>query len=389
MATGKITKTSVERLNGGEWIWDASVKGFGARRQRDGVFYYLRYRLGGVQRMKSFGRHGSPWTADTARRQATVALGKVVTGLDPFAEDRQARAAETFGAEAIRYLDRKRPAMKPRSFEEVERHLTSHAAPLQKLRLTEIDRRAIAVRLAEVEEASGPVARNRVRSSLSAFFAWAITEGFMEINPVSGTGKADEGGSRERTLTEDELAEVWRALGDDQFADIVRLLILTGQRREEIGGLRWDEVDFERRLIVLGPERTKNKRQHELPLSTSAKTILEKQHRRQARDFVFGYGHGAFSGWSDCKAALDTRLLAARGPKAKPLPDWRLHDLRRTAATIMADKLGVLPHIIEAILNHVSGHRAGVAGIYNRATYTKEMREALERWAEHVEAITK
>ncbi len=389
MATGKITKATVERLNGGEWIWDASVKGFGARRQRDGVFYYLRYRLGGVQRMKSFGRHGSPWTADTARRQATAALGKVVTGLDPFAEQREARAAETFGAEAVRYLDRKRPAMKPRSFEEVERHLTNHAAPLAKLRLTEIDRRAIAVRLAEVEDASGPVARNRVRSSLSAFFAWAITEGFIEINPVSGTGKADEGGSRERTLTEDELAEVWRALGDDQFGDIVRLLILTGQRREEIGGLRWDEVDLKQRLIVLGPERTKNKRQHELPLSTSAKTILEKQHRRQARDFVFGYGLGAFSGWSDSKAALDKRLLAARGSKGKPLPDWRLHDLRRTAATIMADRLGVLPHIIEAILNHVSGHRAGVAGVYNRATYAKEMREALERWANHVEAIPK
>ena len=92
--------------------------------------------------------------------------------------------------------------MKPRSFEEVERHLTNHAGPLAKLRLAEIDRRTIAVRLAEIEEASGPVARNRVRSSLSAFFGWAITEGFIEINPVTGTAKADEGGSRERVLTE-------------------------------------------------------------------------------------------------------------------------------------------------------------------------------------------
>jgi integrase len=389
MATGKITKTTVERLAGGEWIWDASVKGFGARRQRDGVFYYLRYRQGGAQRMKSIGRHGSPWTPDAARRQATAALGKVAAGIDPFAEVLQARAAETFGKEAERYLDRKRAATKPRSVEEVERHLTNHAGLLGKLRLAEIDRRTIAVRLAEIEEASGPVARNRVRSSLSAFFAWAITEGFIENNPVTGTGKADEGGSRERVLTEGELAEVSAVLGPDQFGDIVRLLILTAQRREEIGGLRWSEVDLGHGVIVLPPARTKNKRSHELPLSSTARAILERQPRRKGREFIFGHGSGPFSGWSDCKAALDQRLLEVRqkaNHKAKPLPDWRLHDLRRTAATIMADRLGVLPHIVEAVLNHVSGHRAGVAGIYNRATYAKEMREALERWANHVEA---
>jgi integrase len=391
MATGKITKTAVEGLQGGEWIWDGSVKGFGARRQRDGVFYYLRYRLGGAQRMKSIGRHGSPWTPDTARRQATTALGKVAAGVDPFAEAPQARAVETFGKEAGRYLERKRETMKPRSLEEVERHLTNHAGPLAKLRLAEIDRRTIALRLAEIEEASGPVARNRVRSTLSAFFAWAITEGFIETNPVSGTAKADEGGSRERVLTESELAEVWAALEDDQFGDIVRLLILTAQRREEIGGLRWSEVDFERGVIALPPARTKNKRLHELPLSSAARAILERQPRRKGRALIFGHGPGPFSGWSDCKARLDERLLERRqavDPKAKPLPDWRIHDLRRTTATILAEKLAVLPHVIEAILNHVSGHRAGVAGIYNRATYAKEMREALEQWAHHVEAIT-
>lgn len=390
MATGKITKTTVERLAGGEWIWDASIKGFGARRQRDGVFYYLRYRQGGMQRMKSIGRHGSPWTPDTARRQATAALGKVAAGVDPFAEQAQARVAETFGAEVSRYLERKRLAMKPRSFEEVERHLTNHAGPLSKLRLAEIDRRSIAVRLAEIEEQRGPVARNRVRSTLSAFFGWAVTEGFVENNPVVGTGKADEGGSRERVLAEAELAEVWAALGDDQYDDIVRLLILAGQRREEVGALRWSEVDLVRGLIVLGPERTKNRRLHELPLSDAARAILDRQPRRKGRDLVFGYGPGPFSGWSDCKAALDERLLEARrmaNRKAKPMPDWRLHDLRRTAATIMADQLGVLPHIIEAILNHVSGHRAGVAGVYNRARYADEMRDALERWAVHVTAI--
>jgi integrase len=400
VALGKITKTIVEKLPPGEWLWDADhrevVKGFGARRQVDGVFYYLRYRLQGRQRIKSIGRHGSPYTPDTARNEAKRMLGLVANNIDPFIESHKARSVETFGTEVKRYLENKKGSMKPRAYQEVERHLVNHGKPLHRSKLTEIDRRTIALLLAEIELASGPVARNRVRSSLSAFFAWAITEGFLEVDPVIGTAKAEEGGSRDRVLSEGELAEVWAALEDDQFEDIARLLILTGQRREEIGGLRWSEVDFDRDLIALPPARTKNKRLHELPLSPQAKTILERQPNRKhsdntPRDLIFGYGEGGFSGWSDCKTRLDEHLLAVRkrtDKRAKPLPEWHLHDLRRTVATVMADKLGVLPHIVEAILNHVSGHRAGVAGVYNRAKYEAEMREALQRWAEHVAAIT-
>jgi integrase len=193
-------------------------------------------------------------------------------------------------------------------------------------------------------------------------------------------------------LTQQELAELWSALDAEpnpQFADIVRLLILTGQRREEVGSLCWSEVELDRGLIALPPERTKNSRQHEVPLSRQAKTILARQPKRKGRDYIFGIGEAGFSGWSDCKARLDEALLAARrkaNRKAKAMLDWRLHDLRRTAATGMAE-LGVAPHIIEAVLNHVSGHKAGVAGIYNRARYTAEMRDALERWADHVAAL--
>src|SRR5262249_48660915 len=118
----------------------------------------------------------------------------------------------------------------------------------------------------------------------------------------------------------------------------------------------------------------------------------------ESRDFVFGDGprrkgdeRRGFSGWSKAKAALDARILAARqqsDPKARPLP-WRLHDLRRTCATVMADRLGVLPYIVEAVLNHVSGHKAGVAGVYNRARYENEVRDALTKWAAHVTLITR
>jgi integrase len=279
------------------------------------------------------------------------------------------------GAAIARYLAKRQPALKQRSFEEVERHLHQHAKPLHRQQLGEIDRRAIATLLGAIETASGPVARNRVRSSLSAFFAWTIREGLAETNPVAGTGKADEGGSRERVLTDAELGAIWRGLAEDQFSDIVRLLILTGQRREEIGGLRWSEVHGDR--IVLPPARTKNRRQHEVPLSPQARAIIERQRRHKGRELIFGIGEGGFSGWSGAKAALDARLR---------LSDWHLHDLRRSAATGMAE-IGVLPHIIEAILNHVSGHRAGVAGIYNRARYEGEMRDALAKWARHVERL--
>jgi integrase len=130
-----------------------------------------------------------------------------------------------------------------------------------------------------------------------------------------------------------------------------------------------------------------------VPLSDTALALIAASPRRTNRDLVFGNGprrHGneqrGFSGWSKAKAALDERILEARqlaDPEAKPLP-WRLHDLRRTCATVMADRLGVLPHIVEAVLNHISGHKAGVAGVYNRARYEVEMRDAMQRWADHV-----
>ena len=383
---GKITKSTVERLPLNEVLWDQSLVGFGARRQRRHVHYLLRYRINGKQRFISIGRHGM-WTPDSARNEAQRLLGLVAAKTDPASE--RVRPAETFGGEIKRYLDRKRPSLKSRTITEVHRHLLIHAKPLHHLRLAEIDRRTIASRLAEIEQSSGPGARNRVRSSLSALFTFAIREGLIDSNPVSGTGKADEGPSRDRTLTQLELRMVLNALNADPphaggrgrphsglgpFSDIIRLLVLTAQRRAEIGGLKWSEVDFERGLIVLPPERSKNNRQHELPISRQVRAIIERQPRQN--EWVWGR---KFTSRGNAKASLDRRLNG--------MAPYRLHDLRRTAATQMAE-LGVLPHIIEAVLNHVSGHKSGVAGIYNRARYTDEMRSALQLWADRVTVIT-
>jgi integrase len=366
-----VTISSVGRLNG--WLWDSAVIGFGARKQTTHVHYYVRYRHAGEQVMKSIGRHGAPWTPETARNEARRLLGVVATGVDPYA---QALSGEGFTAAVDRYLDRKRGSLRPSTFADTDRYLRQRAAPLHRLTLAQIDRRKVAALLGDIEVSSGPAARNRGRSTLSAFFSWCISEGLIETNPVQGTVKADEGGSRERVLSPEEIRALWRGLCDEPFDNIVRLLLLTGQRRDEIGALAWSEVNLAQGLITLPAIRVKNNREHTLPLSTQAAKILERQPRRNSSDFIFG--DRGFVTWSKPKARLDQRIGIA---------PWRLHDLRRTAATQMAE-LGVQPQHVEAVLNHISGHKSGVAGVYNKARYEGEMRAALQRWADHLDQIT-
>jgi len=367
LSVGKVTISSINKLQG--WLWDTHVTGFGARRQTNGTFYYVRYRHDGQQTVRSIGRHG-PWTPDTARARAKQLLGTVAGGIDPFA---QALSGEGFPAAVDRYLERKRSL---KSRRETERYLRNHSAPLHKLRLDQIDRRKIAVLLGDVETSCGPVSRNRLRSNLSAFFAWCLTEGLLDSNPVAGTAKADEGGSRERVLTPDELRKLCSALGNDEFSNVVRLLLLTGQRRNEIGKLAWSEVDLARKMIVLSPARTKNSRQHELPLSAQALAIIEGLPRRNSSDFLFA--KRGFTNWDGAKQEVDGRAGIA---------PWRLHDLHRTMATGLGE-LGILPHVIEPALNHVSGAKAGVAGVYNRSKLIDSVRDALQRWADHIERLT-
>jgi integrase len=179
-------------------------------------------------------------------------------------------------------------------------------------------------------------------------------------------------------LSPTELATIWAATaGDDDYSAIVRLLLLTGCRADEIGSLSWAEVFGDK--IVLPGLRTKNGRDHIVPLSGPAQSIIAGRPRMFGGVFVFGRGgkDRGFTGWSSCKVLLDARIKAA-GVKVKP---WTNHDLRRTVATLMAES-GVAPHIVEAVLNHVSGHRHGVAGIYNRATYSAEKAAALTLWAD-------
>ncbi|MFC1456638.1 tyrosine-type recombinase/integrase [Microvirga arabica] len=366
-------------------IFDDALPGFGLRIRAGGKRTWIaQYRVGSKQRRVTIGTVEA-LNPDKAREAARDVLAKVQLGGDPQIEkaENRARASVTLGSVTKRYLDEcARPNLRPRSFEEVERHLTRHWASLKELPLQKVQRTTVAARLGEIARENGPFASNRARASLSALFSWAMGEGLAENNPVAGTNKATEEVSREHVLQDAELVAIWKACRDDDHGRIVRLLNLTGQRREEVGAMHWEEVNERQALWTIPKERTKNGLPHEVPLSDAALELLRGLPRRDGRLLVFGEGVGAFQGWSKAKAALDRRI-AEGGVKVRP---WRLHDLRRTVATRLGE-LGVLPHVIEAILNHISGHKAGVAGIYNRATYAKEKREALDRWAAHITAL--
>ena len=332
---------------------------------------------------------GSPRVvgAGPARSKAKDLLAAVRLGNDPAAEKSadRANAAHAVGALLPRFLARQRARLKPRSLQETVRHLEQHVRPLHAYPIEKVDRRQVAGLLSDIADASGPAAANRVRASLSAFFTWAAREGLAESNPVGFTNRQTEIGARTRVPTDSELAQIWRAAGDGQYGVIVKLLMLTGARRNEIGDLRWSEVDFEAATATLPPERTKNKRPHLIPLSRPALALLKErwETRDPDRDLVFGARSGPFSGWSRSKRELDQRLADA----AAPVENWVLHDFRRSISTTLHERFGVQPAIVESVLGHAGGHQGGVAGIYNKSTYIAERGRALERWADHLLAV--
>jgi integrase len=389
----KLTQASIEQLalpagKSEAIIFDDDVPGFGLRLRAGGSrTFIVQYALGGRQRRMTIGTPNI-LNAPKARQTARDLLASVRLGRDPAAERTAARVRasdEPLGAIVGRFLARQEGRLRPRSYIDTRRYLERYWKPLHELHVATISRATIAARLGKIASEHGAVSADRARSVLSSFFAWAIGEGLCDTNPVVGTNKHFDGAtSRDRVLTDRELAVIWKALPDSDYGAIVRLLILTGQRREEIGALRWPEIDFEKRLIALPPARTKNNRPHDVPLSQAAVAILKFHHARVGCDLVFGdeprKGEPCgFQGWSHCKAVLD-KQTSSIGP-------WRLHDVRRTVATRMAE-LGVQPHVVEAVLNHISGHKAGVAGVYNRSSYATEKREALDFWGKHVEALT-
>jgi integrase len=266
-----------------------------------------------------------------------------------------------------------------RSFKETERHLLKHAVSLHYERAETVQRRDVAALLDRISQSSGRIAANRLRAALSALWSWAIRTGLIHLdsNPVAFTQRQPER-SRDRTLTDEELGAIWAATAEPgDYCRIVRLCMLTGCRREEIGGLRWDEVKDDRMLI--GMERMKGGFVHEVPLLPEIAAALPNR-SVGAEDRVFGLKGTGFSGWSKSKSSLDRKLVAA----GKTLPNWTLHDLRRTFSTRLHDA-GVQPLVVEALLAH---KQQGVAAVYNRASFRVAKRAALEQWHQILKDIS-
>jgi integrase len=367
-------------------LFDDDLPGFGLRLRVGGSrIYVVQYKLGAKHRRLTLGSTAL-LRLEQARDKARQVLAKVRLGDDPATEKAEAkvRAGDICEAAIRRYLTRQRSRLRPRSYTASEHNLLVHWKSLHGLPVAKVDRRTIASRLSEIVDNSGPAAADRARATLSSFFTWAMKEGLLDASPVTATNQHYSDKGRERVLSEDELAEVWRAAGDNAYGTVVRILILTGQRRDEIGGLRWPEIDFTAQTIRLPAERVKNGCPHDVPLSDLAVQLLQAMPPlANPREYVFGTTATGFGGYSYSKRALDQRIAAAR---SEPMPLWTLHDLRRSVATHLGEKLGTPPHIVEAILNHRSGFRAGVAGVYNRAAYEKEKRVALSLWADRIVA---
>jgi integrase len=237
----------------------------------------------------------------------------------------------------------------------------------------------------------GTVIRNRTLANMKSLYAFAMSSdgGRVAASNLFADLKLKEVDDREIVLSELELKAVWAAAGKlgEPYTGVIRLLILTGQRLNEIAGLRWAEVNFGKKQIELPGWRTKNGLAHIVALSPAAIEILEaaKEKKIQSEEgLVFTITGGQLNGWSRLRGRLYEATEEAFGSKPQA---WVIHDLRRSAATHMAEDLKIAPHIVDRILNHVTGVVKRVAKIYNRAEYLDERREALEKWARYVDGF--
>jgi integrase len=238
-------------------VFDDDLPGFGIRLRAGGKrTWIVQYRVGQKQRRLTLGSTAAI-SLDEARRQAKKVLAKVHLEHDPQGEKERlrAQAALTLGSLLDRYLSVKQPRLRRRTYSEVERYLRRDWAPLHSAPIGEIDRAKVAGRLSNLAIDNGPVAADRARGSLSVFFTWAMREGLASVNPVIGTNRPAEPVTRDRVLADPELAEIWQACRDDDYGRIIQLLILTGQRREEISALSWTEIDLGRGVISLPADR--------------------------------------------------------------------------------------------------------------------------------------
>jgi integrase len=365
--------------------WDSEMHGFGFRLRAGAGGKLLKswvcqYKRGGATRRMNLGS-AAVLGAEAARLQAKKVLGKVALGEDPAGDrrDRRDKDRNTMRALVDEYLAAKRKEVRPKTFTEVERYLGGgYFKPLHNMAIDQITRHDIARRIVVIARESGNATAREARGALSTFFVWCLRMGLCESNPVINAVKPAEIKPRERVLSNTELSAIWRACGGtDEYDRIIRLLILTGCRRQEIGDLAWSEINLDRATFTIPASRSKNGRAHTLPIMPMMREIIENVPQRVTRNQLFGLRSHGYTNWTLPKPVLDERTGVV---------DWTIHDIRRTVATRMND-IGIAPHIVEQILNHQSGSRRGVAGVYNRSPYEREVRAALAQWEDHIRAL--
>lgn len=371
--------------------WDESMPGFGIRFQNGGgnPSYTIKFRVGTKQRLKSLGRV-SQVKLTAAKAMASKLFGEAVQNIDPVKKAALARidSKNTITALKQDFLDWLTSNGRSQSWIDFNDFaLTTHWEPLHKYSLGEITRALVADQLKSLTKTSGPTSADQCRAVLSKFFNWAMGEGKAENNPVHGTNKNGTA-KRTRVLTFAEIKKIWHALPNDDYGKICQLLILNGSRLAEMGDLSRSETDLGNRQIILLPgDRTKNGLPHTIPLAPHSLALLRGM-TKTGRDFFFGKPRSTnptkkpkkakgYSGWTKSKKRLDEILKFKKA--------WTHHDFRRSLATYMRQECKVLPHIVEAVLNHVSGaDKGGVAGVYNYAEYDEEKRAALISYEEFI-----
>lgn len=379
----KLTKSAIDGLSTpvtDTVYWDSGCPGFGVKITPKGrkVFIVL-YRAGGAgSRLRKYtiGPYGRV-TLHQARAAALKIFAARTDGRDPAAEKQQARRRLVVDrVEDLVELFITEHVSKTRSAREISRLLRREVIPSWGTRsVHEIGKRQIIELVTEVAARGTPSAANKLLKMVKAFFGWCVGRAVLDISPANGLAAPARERARDRVLEDNELARILRAARqvDGPYGGIVELLALTGQRREEVAQLTWDEVDLASRTWALPGSRTKNGRPHIVHLSHEAIAVLMRTPK--LGKFVFSLtGTKAFQGFSAAKRELD---------KLSEVTGWRLHDLRRTCVSGMA-RLGVAPHVADKILNHQSGTISGVAAVYQRHEFLAERKDALERWSAHL-----
>jgi integrase len=387
MPVVRITKTAVDAASPGDFLWDSQLKGFGCKVLPSGSRVYVaQYRTGGrgtaTQRV-TLGKHGA-LTPDQARKAAAAVLGRVAAGADPAAEKRARREAQKAPKTTVRAVAEewlKRDQAENSSIYEVRRVMTRDVLPaIGDKPIGELRKRDIIEMLDGIMDRGSPQMANNVLTLVKRMLNWAAGRDIVDANVAQFIEPPAAKKSRDRMLSDAELLEVWRAadaLGGT-YGVGVKLLLLTGARRDEIFGLREDELDLDGAAIRLPALRSKNGVARTIPLSPQAVAILRNLPRLAGPYLLSVTGKHPRSNFGQCKRQLDERL-----PDLAP---WVLHDLRRSVATGL-QRLGSRLETIEVVLGHVSGSRRGVVGINQRHSFELEARQALEAWGRHIEGL--